>query len=84
MTDKKHTTPAASVEILQKQVADLQEYVAGTIRRRESARIKTLEELVQTLQAEIDILDQQLKNVQSTFFQVTGSRRQNLPIVEVE
>ena len=84
MTEKKHTTPAVSVNNLERKVADLQEYVAGTIRRRESARIKTIEDKVANLEAAILSLDEQLKNVQSTFFSVTGKRAQHLPIVEVE
>jgi hypothetical protein len=84
VSDKKHTTPAASIEIIQKQVADLQEYVAGTIRRRESARITDLEsKLVQANQAILE-LEQQLTQVKNTFFSVTGRRAQTLPIVEVE
>ena len=32
----------------------------------------------------VPILDEQLRNVKDTFFQVTGRRAQSLPIVEVE
>lgn len=84
MAEKKHTTPAASIEILQKQVSDLQEYVASTIKNRESARIKILEEKLALANAAILNLDEQLRNVKDSFFTVTGRRAQTLPIVEVE
>jgi hypothetical protein len=84
MTEKRHPTPAVSVIDLERKVSDLQEYVAGTIRRGESARTKTLEDRVANLEAAILSLDEQLKDVQSTFFKVSGKRAQHLPIVEVE
>lgn len=84
MTEKKHTTPAVTVQELLSRVDVLERYVAQTIRNQDSARIKTIEDKVANLEAAILSLDEQLKNVQSTFFSVTGKRAQHLPIVEVE
>ena len=84
MTEKKHTTPAATAQELLSRVDVLERYVAQTVRNQESRRIKTLEDRVANLEAAILSLDEQLKDVQSTFFKVSGKRAQHLPIVEVE
>jgi len=84
MSEKKHTTPAVTAQELLSRVDILERYVSQTIRERESARIKTLEAQILTLNDSIQILDEQLRNVKDTFFQVTGRRAQSLPIVEVE
>jgi hypothetical protein len=82
MTEKKHTTPAASIEDLQKQVDTLEQYVVMSIKNRDRERIKQLEAEVRTLADQVVSLDDQIRGLQAAVVNL-GGRRNTLPVVDV-
>ena len=82
MTEKKHTTPAASIEDLQKQVDALEQYVVMSIKNRDRERIKQLEAEVRTLADQVVSLDDQIRGLQAAVVNL-GGRRNTLPVVDV-
>jgi hypothetical protein len=82
MSEKKHTTPAASIEDLQKQVDTLEQYVVMSIKNRDRERIKQLEAEVRTLADQVVSLDDQIRGLQAAVVNL-GGRRNTLPVVDV-
>ena len=82
MTEKKHTTPAASIEDLQKQVDTLEQYVVMSIKNRDRERIKQIEAEVRTLADQVVSLDDQIRGLQAAVVNL-GGRRNTLPAVDV-
>ena len=82
MSEKKHTTPAASIEDLQKQVDTLEQYVVMSIKNRDRERIKQLEAEVRTLADQVVSLDDQIRGLQAAVVNL-GGRRNALPVVDV-
>ena len=82
MSEKKHTTPAASIEDLQKQVDTLEQYVVMSIKNRDSERIKQIEAEVRTLADQVVSLDDQIRGLQAAVVNL-GGRRNTLPVVDV-
>ena len=82
MTEKKHTTPAASIEDLQKQVDTLEQYVVMSIKNRDRERIKQIEAEVRTLADQVVSLDDQIRGLQAAVVNL-GGRRNTLPVVDV-
>ena len=82
MTEKKHTTPAASIEDLRKQVDTLEQYVVMSIKNRDRERIKQLEAEVRTLADQVVSLDDQIRGLQAAVVNL-GGRRNTLPVVDV-
>ena len=82
MSEKKHTTPAASIEDLQKQVDTLEQYVVMSIKNRDRERIKQLEAEVRTLADQVVSLDDQIRGLQAAVVNL-GGRRNTLPAVDV-
>ena len=82
MSEKKHTTPAASIEDLQKQVDALEQYVVMSIKNRDRERIKQLEAEVRTLADQVVSLDDQIRGLQAAVVNL-GGRRNTLPVVDV-
>ena len=82
MTEKKHTTPAASIEDLQKQVDTLEQYAVMSIKNRDRERIKQLEAEVRTLADQVVSLDDQIRGLQAAVVNL-GGRRNTLPVVDV-
>ena len=82
MSEKKHTTPAASIEDLQKQVDTLEQYVVMSIKNRDRERIKQIEAEVRTLADQVVSLDDQIRGLQAAVVNL-GGRRNTLPAVDV-
>ena len=82
MSEKKHTTPAASIEDLQKQVDTLEQYVVMSIKNRDRERIKQLEAEVRTLADQVVSLDDQIRGLQAAVVNL-GGRRNAFPAVDV-
>jgi hypothetical protein len=82
MSEKKHTTPAASIEDLRKQVDTLEQYVVMSIKNRDRERIKQLEAEVRTLADQVVSLDDQIRGLQAAVVNL-GGRRNTLPVVDV-
>lgn len=82
MSEKKHTTPAASIEDLRKQVDTLEQYVVMSIKNRDRERIKQLEAEVRTLADQVVSLDDQIRGLQAAVVNL-GGRRSTLPVVDV-
>ena len=82
MSEKKHTTPAASIEDLRKQVDTLEQYVVMSIKNRDRERIKQLEAEVRTLADQVVSLDDQIRGLQAAVVNL-GGRRNALPVVDV-
>ena len=82
MSEKKHTTPAASIEDLQKQVDTLEQYVVMSIKNRDRERIKQIEAEVRTLADQVVSLDDQIRGLQAAVVNL-GGRRNTLPVVDV-
>lgn len=72
MAEAPYSTPAVDVEDLKKKVANIESYVANTIRARESARIARLEQDVLRMQQHINYLDGQISDLQAAFVAQTG------------
>ncbi|MGB8834110.1 MAG: hypothetical protein WCC95_18310 [Candidatus Sulfotelmatobacter sp.] len=82
MSEKKHTTPAASIEDLQKQVDTLEQYVVMSIKNRDRERIKQIETEVRTLADQVVSLDDQIRGLQAAVVNL-GGRLNTLPVVDV-
>jgi hypothetical protein len=82
MSEKKHTTPAASIEDLRKQVDTLEQYVVMSIKNRDRERIKQIEAEVRTLADQVVSLDDQIRGLQAAVVNL-GGRRNTLPVVDV-
>jgi hypothetical protein len=75
-----YPTPGQGLVELEKRVHTLEQYVAQTIRNRESARITQLENEVYALKAAFASLDNQIRDLQGAMLQ--RSRRTPLEVLD--